>query len=116
MALPTVRVLANPSLVLDHEGLPSCAIPLPDAPQSFIGAVREFVADGTGEVALHPGVQSGRYVFKFSGEPVELHGPRAIAYARSFAKTGELLPADEASAKALGVPFAAPKLSKKVEG
>jgi hypothetical protein len=115
MPLLSVRVLPNPSLVCDHEGLPSCAIPLPDDPSAFIGAVREFVPDG-GEVPLFPGLKSGRYVFKFDTvTPVELFGERAIAYARSFAKHAELLPADEASAKALGVAWAAPKFSKKPE-
>ena len=113
MALPTVRVLANPSLVCDHEGRPSCAIPFPDA-AGFIGAVRTFVPDGH-DIALHPGVPSGRYAFEFSGEAVELYGDKSIAYARSFAKNGELLPADEASAKALGVAWVAPKISKKPE-
>lgn len=113
MPIPSIRVLPNPSFVCDADGNPSCAIPLPDAPQSFVGAVRTFVPKG-GDIPNHPGQLRGTFRFTFdTSTPVEIFGAEAVATIARHVRDGELLPADELTAKRCGVPWNATKPTPK---
>jgi len=113
MPIPSIRVLPNPSFVCDADGNPSCAIPLPADGQSFIGAVRTFVPQG-GDIPNRPGVPRGKFRFSFDEKtPVSIFGAEGIATIARHVRDGELFPADEASARACGVAWSAPKTTPK---
>jgi hypothetical protein len=108
-----LRVLPNPHLTLDADGYPATAVPVMGVPGDFIGARLERVGDGadpasdasvSGEGSLEQRLSPPRR-FVFTDGPVDVP---AHAYYLAFLRTGELLPADERTAREAGVKFKDP--------
>jgi hypothetical protein len=102
LSAKTLRVYANPWQHLDHEGLPAGACPCdPDEhtpERRFVGATLKAEVSRKADPAR--GISSRqRTTFAFSDEPVTVPDTN---YYRAAVNRGELIAADEATAKACG--------------
>lgn len=86
----TMKVLANPSAILDEYKQPVCLVPWPGNPERFVGATLDEKKTR----------ETGRFTFIVTDEPVEVpcRGPVGAYFVRKLSE-GELLPADDVSKK-----------------
>lgn len=105
----TLRVHCNPWHAVDAEGRPVGACPLIRQPQhvnthqGFVSA--NVVASAPEKLPQgHAGTPNQETLFQFSPEPQELDND-IFGRARQAIRSGELIAADEETAKAVGVKF-----------
>lgn len=91
-----LHVLPNPFAALDSDGDPAAALPRVDLPSLLVGARVDLERSRDGAT---------KFLFDLQ-RPVQL--PDLPAY-RSALRSGDLLPADEATARLVGCPFVAPE-------
>ena len=108
MPLPLATVLANPYNTIDHEARPTCAVSFEDAPHAYIGASRSEKPGAP--VPLHPDKTYSQVLWSFSDEPSRVAASRVM---RKHAAAGNILAADETSARLLGVPYADPMKARE---
>lgn len=130
LPLKTLRVFPNPWALIHHELGPQGACPndnggREDGPLRFVGAVRELhgvevrdglkvkdsvVSDPRGNRAFGKFRYPGLSASLTSGTPVEV--PASSGYYRQRLEQGDLVPADEKTAKAVKCAFADMKAAK----
>lgn len=93
---PVLLVFPNPFAALDSDGDPAAAFPRVDLPNLLVGARVDHERSKDGAT---------KFFFDLS-KPVQL--PDLPTY-RNALRSGDLLPADEATARLIGRPFVAPQ-------